>query len=267
MKDEQALEDKSAMASVRAVSRALDVLLAFRAGEEDVLVADLLKRVDLSRPTLYRLLATLEQKNFLVSSGEPQRFRLGPAVAQLAHAWSASLDFGKVAQPMMRRLWEATRETVALFVPNGTDRVCVAELESPQPLSFRRGVGYRESLVLGASGRSILAHMNLTPQDLMSFAGDRALDAQKYMKKLGQTRERGYETSRDELIQGAVAVAAPFFDGAGNVAGSMSIFGPSTRMSPQAIEACSRLLVAATNDLSRALGQPDTRSTKREQIR
>src|SRR5690606_12647946 len=102
--------------SVRAVNRALDILLAFRPGDDELLVAELLKRVDLSRPTLYRLLDTLVYKGFLTSEGEPQRFRLGPAVAQLAHTWSTALSYDKVAQPMMRRLWESTSETISLHV-------------------------------------------------------------------------------------------------------------------------------------------------------
>ena len=61
---------------VRAVERALDVLAAFSPGDGELLVADLVKRVGLSRPTLYRLLHTLEKKGYVASSGEPQRFRL-----------------------------------------------------------------------------------------------------------------------------------------------------------------------------------------------
>ena len=111
--DVSADTDKSE-GGVRAVQRALDILLAFKPGDDGLLVAELLKRVDLSRPTLYRLLDTLDAKSFLSSQGEPQRFRLGPAVAQLAHAWSAGTSYETVAQPMMRRLWETTRETVSL---------------------------------------------------------------------------------------------------------------------------------------------------------
>ena len=113
--DAAADTDKSE-GGVRAVQRALDILLAFKPGDDGLLVAELLKRVDLSRPTLYRLLDTLDAKGFLSSQGEPQRFRLGPAVAQLAHAWSAGTSYETVAQPMMRRLWETTRETVSLHV-------------------------------------------------------------------------------------------------------------------------------------------------------
>src|SRR3546814_9798009 len=136
---------------------------AFEPGDSELLVADLVKRVGLSRPTLYRLLHTLESKGFVVSSGEPQRFRLGPAVARLAHVWSSTLDLSEIARPVMAEAWTLTAETVALFVPRADMRLCVAEMQSPPPLSFRRGVGYSEKLVRGASGRAILAFTPLKP--------------------------------------------------------------------------------------------------------
>jgi DNA-binding IclR family transcriptional regulator len=167
------------------------------------------------------------------------------------------MALGSVAQPMMQRLRDATSETVSLFVPDGAFRLCIAELESPQPLSFRRGVGYREKLVLGASGRSILAHMDLSGAELKAYASDRAFQVRKYEDELAQIRRRGYAISRDELIQGAVAVAAPFFTRGKVVAGSLSIFGPSVRMTTAAVGRCSRLLREETRKLSAALGHAD----------
>jgi DNA-binding IclR family transcriptional regulator len=249
------LEAEKTQDSVRAVDRALDILLAFRPGDDELTVADLLKRVDLSRPTLYRLLGTLEQNRFLVGSGEPQRFRLGPAVAQLAHVWGTSLNLGALAQPMMRAVWEATGETVALFVPEGLFRRCVAELPSAQALSFKRGIGYRERLVLGASGRVILAHMGLDEGELKAFADGLAVDLAAFPALLEAARQRGYAMSQDELIQGAVAVAAPFFDGADRVAGSLCIFGPTVRLPAAQVAMAGPLLVQQAARLSAALGQ------------
>ena len=191
---------------VRAVDRALDILMAFRSGDQHLSAGDLLKRVDLSRPTLYRLLRTLEQRGFVVSSGEPQRFQLGPSVAHLAHVWTSGLDLAELSQPMMRRLWEQTGETVALLVHHGQERVCVAEMPSAQPLSFKRGVGHSESVILGASGRIILAFTNDAPRYI---EGKIPKSRQKvYLDELARIREAGYAISRDELIQGAVAIAA-----------------------------------------------------------
>jgi DNA-binding transcriptional ArsR family regulator len=78
--------------NVRAVGRALDILLAFSARDAQLSAGELVKRVGLSRPTLYRLLYTLEQNGFIVSEGEPLRFRLGPAVGQLSQVWLAGAD-------------------------------------------------------------------------------------------------------------------------------------------------------------------------------
>lgn len=240
--------------SVRAVDRALDILMAFTATDYELTAGELLKRVDLSRPTLYRLLSTLEQSGFLISDGEPQKFRLGPSVAHLAHVWTSSLDINGIAQPMMRRIWETTGETVALFVPQGADRLCVAEIPSLQPLSFKRGVGYKERLALGASGRAILAFRDEEPNQLKKLTEGIKIGLGDYEKELEMIRHRGYAISREELIAGAVAIAAPFFSGNGQAAGSIGVFGPSVRMTEERIDQLGQLLRRESENLSQALG-------------
>ncbi|ODS70352.1 MAG: transcriptional regulator [Bordetella sp. SCN 67-23] len=240
--------------SVRAVDRALEILLAFTATDYELTVGQLLKRVDLSRPTLYRLLYTLEQCGFVVSEGDPQKFRLGPSVGQLAHVWTSSLDLSSLATPPMQRLREQTGETVALFVLQGGDRLCIAELPSPQPLSFKRGIGYRERISVGASGRAILASIGQGDEDRRRYAAERGLDIARPAEDLDLVKRRGYAVSKDELIQGAVAIAAPFFDRSGQVAGSLGVFGPSARLPAGRIEEFGELVVREAAELSRTLG-------------
>ncbi len=240
--------------NVRAVGRALEILLAFTEDDPELSAGELLKRVDLSRPTLYRLLYTLEESGFLVSVGEPQRFRLGPAVARLAHVGKSTLDLGTVAEPVLRRRWEETGETVALFVPQGHLRLCIAELASPQPLNFKRGVGYTERIVRGATGRAILAYMEPTPEELRTYVQGTGGDLRELEAELAATRKRGYSTSRSELISGAVAVAVPFFDRQGAVAGSMGVFGPEVRLDAARQKEVANLLLEASVKLSEALG-------------
>lgn len=59
--------------------------------------------------------------------------------------------------------------------------------------------------------------------------------------------------SRDELIEGAVALAAPFFDGKG-IAGSLAIFGPAARLGETRIVELGKLVMAEAAQLSHALG-------------
>jgi IclR family acetate operon transcriptional repressor len=252
-------DEKSAPADrgpegVRAVERALDVLAAFSPGQPDLLVADLVKLVGLSRPTLYRLLGTLEKKGFVSSSGEPQRFRLGPAVARLAHVWSTTLDLSTIARPVMAEAWILTAETVALFVPRGDMRLCIAEMQSPQPISFRRGIGYSEKLVRGASGRAILAFTPLQVGQLEAYAAGTKTDLDWLREQLEVTRARGYAMGHNELIQGAYAVAVPFFDGSGAVAGSLGVFGPDARLTEARVHEFGVVLKDMARTLTSNLG-------------
>jgi IclR family acetate operon transcriptional repressor len=241
--------------SVRAVGRALDILKAFTVTDYELTASELLKRVDLSRPTLYRLMYTLEECGFLTAVGEPQKFRLGPAVAHLAHVWVSGLNMAEVARPMLRNLWEKTGETSALFVPQGGYRTCIAEIPSVQPLSYKRGIGYRERLFLGASGHAIAAHGNYSHEEWRAYAADAGIDLEKYARNLETIRRRGYAISVDELIQGAVSIAAPYFDGSDKVAGSIVVFGPKARLNAARIEAIGGLLMEEAAALSKVLGK------------
>jgi len=248
--------------NVRAVGRALEILLAFTPQDFELSPSELLKRVDLSRPTLYRLLYTLEEHGFLVSVGEPQRFRLGPSVARMAHVWTSSLDLAAVADPVLRRIWQATGETVAMFLPQRELRLCVAELPSPQPLNFKRGVGYTERIVRGATGRAILAYMNASADELRTYAQGTGINPKELEADLAQTRKRGWASSHSELISGAVGVAVPFFDRHGAVAGSIGVFGPEVRLNGQRLKQITRLLQEEGGSLSAMLGfgSGDTRT-------
>ncbi len=246
--------------SVRAVGRALEILSSFTPADFELSPAELLKRVDLSRPTMYRLLHTLEVNGFLVSSGDPQKFRLGPEVARLAHVWVASNDPAAAAAPLMRRIWEVSSETVGLFVREGDNRMCVAEIPSPHPLSFRRGIGFQERLALGASGKVILAYSSLDVRQLRQLLQGLKMDAGEYMKELERVRLAGYAVSQDEQIRGATSVSAPFFDASGGVAGSLAVYGPSVRLDTKKVKATASLLLNEASHLSRALGfrEPST---------
>ena len=105
---------------VRSVDRAVDIVLAFV--DTPVMgVAELQQRLELPRPTLYRMLSALEQKGLLSWFGEPRRYRLGHKVLELAGSWQRSFDLVEISIPALQRLWEACDETVMLFVPHPPD--------------------------------------------------------------------------------------------------------------------------------------------------
>jgi IclR family transcriptional regulator, acetate operon repressor len=233
--------EKPSADSVRAVDRALAILGAFTSQDRDLSASELLGRVDLSRPTLYRLLHSLEHSGHIVSTttteGQVQRFRLGPAIGGIAQAWVATQDISIIAQPFMQRLWHQTQETVSLFIRQHRHRLCVAEIQSPQALSFKRGVGYREKITLGASGQVILAYSDAIPDNAI----------------FKQIRKQGFAVSNSALIEGATAIAAPVFDKNQIVCGSIAVFGPSLRLSPARVSTVATMTMRCAAGLSSAM--------------
>lgn len=241
-------------AHVRSVLRACAILSAFHHDDPYLTAAQLIERTGLSRPTLYRLLATLKQADFVASEGEPLKFRLGPAIAGLAVSWHSTFDFVETAQPFLRTLWENTRETVVLFCKEGSMRVCVAQIASPQPLSFRREVGFRDLLVRGATGRAILAFLAEGSVDLSKEAAQIDWTADALALDLRQVRQAGYAFSASELISGAVAIAAPLLRSGGEVMGSIGVLAPAARMAEDQITQNAWMLAETCVALSVALG-------------
>ena len=56
-------------------------------------------------------------------------------------------------------------------------------------------------------------------------------------------------------LNGSVAVSAPFFNGGGQVAGSLSVYGPSARLADAQIAKFGKLLVREAREISQVLGR------------
>jgi DNA-binding IclR family transcriptional regulator len=249
--------------SVRSVERAVDILRCFDRESPILAVTDLQRRLGLSRPTLYRLLETLEGKALIRSFGEPKRFELGHGVVELARSWLGRSDVTTVAQPMLHELWRVTEETVAMFVPTSThSKICVDEIQSRQALTYTRGAGFSEPMTVGSSGKVMLAFMDRA--DLDEALADIADAAERtaLTSELDGIRRDGACVSTGEIIAGAVAIAAPVFDADGAVAASICVFGPEARLTGDHRANCLEHVREAAEEVSTAMGRRPMRAVE-----
>lgn len=133
-------------------------LLEIVADGEKRSVTDLAARLGVSRPAVYRLLATLEQHS-LVVRGTGGQVRVGLGVVALARAVTPVLV--EVATPLLRRLAEEMGATAHLTVAepgSPGEAVAIAVVEpSRTDMHVAYRVGSRHRLDEGAAGRAILS--------------------------------------------------------------------------------------------------------------
>jgi IclR family transcriptional regulator, acetate operon repressor len=244
---------KSQTGNVRAVERAIEILEAF-SKKSSMSVLEIQKIVGLSRPTLYRILETLASKGFIRAHGTPQRFSLDYAVGRLAQIWLSGLDAVAAARPMLERLHEESKETVGLMMLRNQQSMCVLELPSPHILAMSRGIGPMGHLSRGATGKAVLAFADseILKTTLRTLPKD--VDRKRLLDDLAKIRRDGFRISRGEVIAGAIAIAAPYFDYSHRVAGAMAVYAPEARVTEDWVARMTKRIVASAAELSAVLG-------------
>jgi len=236
--------------SVRSVERAVDVLFSFNQEQPVLDMPALQERTGLSRPTLYRILRTLEAKGLIYSFGSPLRFQLGARFGLLAGSWSPAPALVALATGPLDRLWQVTQETVGLMMPiSPTHRMCVFEHKSPQALSFSRGMGYSEPLYKGASGKVLLAYMQ-PDQRRAALALASRRDRELAIKEIEVVLADGVLVTHGEVIAGTVAVSAPVLARTKQAVAAVCIFGPELRLRGSLLRESEREAIRTSREIS-----------------
>lgn len=127
--------------NVRAVDRALAILDCFDIEHTSFSLIEIAKKIDLSASTTYRLLCTLENRNYLYRNPENSRYYLGVRLAQLGTAVYTNLDICKEAQPFLQELCKKYNESVGIYERFNDKRICIARINSNQTLRSVLTVG------------------------------------------------------------------------------------------------------------------------------
>ena len=172
---------------------------------------------------------------------------------QLAQNWLSGLDSVAAARPILERLHDEAKETVALMIVRNQQSLCVLELPSPHVLSVSREIG-RWAFARGASGKAILASMDRETVDTVMRSLPKDVDKRRLIEELAKVRRDGFRVGRGEVFAGAVSIAAPYFDHTHRVAGLIAIFAPEARVTKDWTARMTKSVVAAAAEVSSALG-------------
>lgn len=245
--------------SVRAVERALEILVCFFQKQEPLGVGEITRLTRIPKSTAYRLLTTMELKGFLQRVPETEKFQLNPALSE-ARLPVKPGELQAVAQSVMEGLRDTCGETVGLYVPDGDERVCIAAVEGIRMLRTSSRVGRRAPLYSGAAAKAILAFLPEERWDaiiartgLAPLTPNTITDPARLKAELTQIRREGYAVSTGEWDEGITSMASPLFDRTGAVAGSINISVPSFRFNPDKISMLVGALRAAAGVINERL--------------
>jgi IclR family KDG regulon transcriptional repressor len=216
---------------VRSVERALDILMCF-IDKTELGLTEIAKKVGLNKSTVFRLVASLERKGFLLRNEENEKYRLGYRLWELSAHLNHVDDPAVMLQPEMERLRDVLDETISLYVRDGKERVRVQAVESRQTIRRVAPIGVRLPLSVGASSKILVAYADPETQKMILNDPDwpEGIDKEEYMLQLLHIQQVGYATSVEEREVGTSAIAAPIKNRSGKLVAALAVSGPSGRL-------------------------------------
>jgi DNA-binding IclR family transcriptional regulator len=219
--------------SVRAVERALEVLMCFTSQTPELTMTQISEMVGINKSTIHRLLATLEGKRFVERDQVTGIYRPGIRLLQLASLTLEHNDLRRLAAPFLHNLCDQFRENVNLSVLDDTDVVYLEVVESPQRVKLAAVPGQRLPAFCTASGKAILAFLpeekirDILAHGMPKYTQNTLTSEEAFWENMRHTREQGYAISEQEFEDGINAIAAPICN---QPIASVSIAGPAYRL-------------------------------------
>lgn len=218
---------------VQVIARAAEICRELATATDGLTTAELVERLGLSRPTVYRILRALMDEDFVrqVAAG---RYAVGPAF--LVIGGSSYRGLRHDLRPFMKDLSNELGETIDLAVLDSGEALFVDQYVAVQGLRVVAHMGARLPLYCTASGKALLAELSPgeaereLPETLQAYTPSTGTDRTALLRELEEVRRTGVAYDHEEYVMGVCAVATPVRDAVGAV-GALTVEVPATRFS------------------------------------
>lgn len=194
--------------------RLLILLEEIAAIGEPIKPADLYSRVDLPKPTLHRLLATLENENFLERTLDGRKYSIAARLRRLAGLISSAPQQGSEVLFILQELSKTIGETCNVSRPERDGMKYVDRAETKWTLQINLPVGSTVPFHCTASGKLYLSTLLpsrmrrlVESMHLTRFTSHTITEPEALVGQIAQTRAQGFATDDREFVDGMIGIA------------------------------------------------------------
>lgn len=234
---------------IQSVSHAIDVLEELCKAGGEIGVTELSKRLKLHKNNVFRLLATLELRGYVEQNPDTEDYRLGVKALQLGQSYLIQSSLVERATPALKKLAEATGETVSLAVLQNGQIQYPLSLESKRPVKVAPRVGVSFTAKTNAAGRLLTAQLSDAVLDEL-LAPNTPQDA-AIKNQLVELRNSGQIVDRGATETDVVSICKVVLGNNRKVIGAIEVLAPQYRAN---LEGMVEAIDEAAEQLSNALG-------------
>jgi DNA-binding IclR family transcriptional regulator len=243
-----------------AVERALDIVEVLARAPGGLTLSELSARLGLPKNAVFRITNTLRERGYLARDEKSLRFALTERLLRLSQPRAGGRSLVELSIDVMRDLRDECRETVQVGRLLGDEGVILEQVEALSPVRISVDAGTRFALYNNAPGKLLLAYLpdrernaRLERLRLVACTPRTITDKGELLRECRRIRERGYSTDYAEADEGIHCVAAPLFDGRGDVVATIWVSAFSRRMPKASFPDVARRVTRAAARVSERL--------------
>ena len=228
---------------IQSVTNALNLLEQFKGGRVELGVTELSNRLGLHKNKTFRLLATLEAREYIEQNKATENYRLGVKSLELGQTFIKQLGLVRQAMPFLKEIVKQCNEMACIGTIRQSFVVCLDAEEANQTVKVANRVGWSLPIHCTAIGKAQIAYVSeeelekLGVLDNMDkFTENTIVDRAKFIRHLKEVAKQGYVIDNEEYNPGVRCVSVPVRDYTERVVGGISVCGPSFRMTDELLK-------------------------------
>lgn len=226
-----------------AILRAVRILEAIAGQDSPPPLSEICREVDLPKPTVYRILTTLEHAGLIGREPGTKRYTCAERLSSLAGETLLRSPNRAARRGVLEELVEQIGETCNLAIPNNNSVLLLDRVEVSWPLRVTLSVGSTLPLYATASGKLFLSHLPKRSRDrflrvtpLIAHTRNTLIDPTRLAREFEQVRSEGHAFENEEYIAGISSIAVPVRDIDGRVVAALSVQAPPERLGAEEIK-------------------------------
>jgi len=247
---------------IPSLDRAFRVLELLEREPNGMSLAELKRRSGIPKSTLFRILVTLLKHHGVVLNEEAQTYRLGSRLWELGTSFLQQSDLYHASSRHMKRLAEASGETVFMGTLEEGEVIYLRRMESPRSITVVRKLQQRVPAHCTATGVAMLAFLPpaevdaiLEAHGLTSFTKNTVTDMAAFRQHLTRVRSEGVAIIDGEYNAELLCISAPVFDHTHRPRASLTIAMLSAQMTnTDRLETLAALVREGAQAFSRDMG-------------
>lgn len=224
-------------------------------------ISEIGRELGIPKSSTHNLLQTLESEGFVEKNEDTNKYNLGTRLIELGYRAQNDLAICRISRPYLNGINQETDETVHLTLMDDDEVLYVDCVESKRRMRTYSVIGIKAPLYCTAVGKAILAELPeihikqiINSKGLAKLTDKTITNEVNLSQDLSETRIRGYSIDNKEHEDQLICVGAVIKDANGDAIASMSVSGPSDRMTEDRVASIGGLVKNATSEISRKLG-------------